>query len=187
MTDPAKQPIIPTRVIPGPASPAPWPPLAPPPAPPPPPAAPAPPAYPPLVPRPEPPPPVDVHVHVTIGTPIPDPEPDERWWQRIRIGYNLALAALSLPLTGPWSWVLASVRDDESLTGAWVMAGIPLAVLALLDNARRAEAAGSDPDLWGPRVRAALARLLLWAAVIATALTLPVTTLVYWITGVEPA
>ncbi|WP_030569639.1 hypothetical protein [Streptomyces aureocirculatus] len=125
-------------------------------------------------------------MHVTIGRPIPGPEPEERWWQRIRIGYNAALAFLSLPLTGPWSWVLASVRDDESLAGAWVMAGVPLTVLAVLDNARRVEVAGSAPELWGPKIRAALARLLLWAAVLATVLTLPVSTIVYALTGVRP-
>lgn len=130
---------------------------------------------------------MDVHVHVTIGTPVPDAEPEERWWQRIRIGYNAALAFLSMPLTSPWSWVLADVRDDGSLAGAWAMAGVPIALFALLDNVRRVEAAGANPDLWGPKVRAALARLLLWAAVLATALTLPVATLVYVITGVEPA
>ncbi|MFF9894954.1 hypothetical protein [Streptomyces longispororuber] len=184
------EPITPTRVIPGPASPAPWPPLPPPPPPPPalavpePPLPPAPPPRAEPVPRPEP-LPVDVHVHVTIGHAIPEPEPDVPWWQRIRIGYNAALAAASLPLTGPWTWVLSAVRDDESLAGAWVMAGIPIAVLALLDNARRAEAAGADPDLWGPKVRAALARLLLWAAVLSAVLTLPITTLIYVITGVH--
>ncbi|MEV0441826.1 hypothetical protein AB0I84_05945 [Streptomyces spectabilis] len=130
---------------------------------------------------------MDVHVRVTIGTPIPEPQPEQRWWERIRIGYNAGLIVLALPVSGPWAWVLASVRDDESLAGAWVMAAVPITVLALLDNARRAEATGANPDLWGPKARAALARLLLWAAVLATVLTLPVTTLVYVLTGVHPA
>ncbi|WCN07332.1 hypothetical protein [Streptomyces sp. M92] len=118
---------------------------------------------------------------------VPDPEPGPRWWQKIRWGYNLALAFLSLTLAGPWGAVLASVRDEEPLAGAWVMALIPLVVLAFLDNARRAEAAGADPDLWAPKWRAACVRLLLWAAVLGTVLTLPITTLVYVLTGVKPA
>ncbi|MFD8805586.1 hypothetical protein [Streptomyces sp. NPDC059597] len=120
------------------------------------------------------------------GLPVlPDPEPGPRWWQRVRIGYNLALLALSTPMSGPWSWVLAHVRDEQSLAGAWVMALIPLAILAVLDNARRAEAAGANPDLWAPKWRAAITRLLLWAAITATVLTLPITTLVYLMTGVH--
>jgi hypothetical protein len=118
---------------------------------------------------------------------VPDPEPGPRWWQRIRIGYNAALAVLSLTLAGPWGAVLAAVRDEESLAGAWVMALGPLTVLAFLDNARRAEAAGADPDLWAPKLRAAITRFLLWAAVLGTVLTLPITTLVYALTGVKPA
>lgn len=188
----SEQPILPTRVFPaGETLPAP---VAPPPPPPVPPA-------PPLVPDPEPdwwrnasgpPPPVPVDVHVTVtfdqgGPLIPaDPEPVPRWWQNIRIGYNAALAFLSLTLAGPWAHVLGSVRDEASLAGAWVMAIIPLVILAFLDNARRAEAAGAHPDLWGPKWRAALARFLLWAALIATVLTLPITTLVTILTGVQP-
>ncbi|MEU9921888.1 hypothetical protein AB0H51_11425 [Streptomyces griseoluteus] len=197
MTDLSRRPITPSRVIPA------GQPLPSPASPPPPPLPPGPPAVRPPDPGPDwwrtpsgpsgPPPaiPVDVHLVVTIdqgGPLIPaDPEPGPRWWQRIRIAYNIALAVLSLPLAGPWSWVLTSVRDEESLAGAWVMALIPLTVLAVLDNARRAEEAGSHPDLWGPKIRAALTRLLLWAAVIATVLTLPITTLVYALTGVKPA
>lgn len=191
----SEQPIVPTRVFPaGETLPAP---AAPPP---PPPVPPAPPSF--SDPDPDwwragsglsgPPPPVPVDVHVTVtvdhgGWLVPaDPDPVPRWWQRIRIGYNAALILLSMPLTGPWSWVLASVRDEASLAGAWVMALIPLVVLAFLDNARRAEAAGAHPDLWGPKLRAGVARLLLWAAVIATVLTLPITTLVTILTGVQP-
>jgi len=118
---------------------------------------------------------------------VPDPEPGPRWWQRIRYGYNVALAALSLILAGPWAHVLTAVRDEESLAGAWVMALIPLVVLGFIDNARRAEAAGAHPDLWAPKWRAVTARFLLWAAVIGTGLALPITTLVYAITGVKPA
>jgi predicted deacylase len=49
----------------------------------------------------------------------------------------------------------------------------------------RVAAAGAADELWAPKLRAALARLLLWAAVIGTVLALPVTTLVYAITGVH--
>ncbi|GAA3956835.1 hypothetical protein GCM10022384_07450 [Streptomyces marokkonensis] len=187
MTD--RQPITPTRVIPaGQSLPAPVPP------PPPPPRPPADPDWwrPGSGPSGPPPPvPIDVHVHIDItpgGPPaIPDPEPGPRWWSRIRIGYNLALAALSLTFAGPWGAFLATVRDEESLAGAWTMAVIPLIVLAVLDNARRVEALHADPDLWAPKWRAALARFLLWTAVIGTVLTLPITTLVYALTGVKPA
>lgn len=188
MTD---KPIIPTAVFTaGEALPAP--------AAPPPPTPPAPPAWPPLRSRPgpppppaPPPPPVDVYVHVTVdpgGALAPvDPPPGPRWWQRIRIAYNTGLAVLSLILAGPWARLLTTVRDEESLAGAWVMALIPLVIIAFVDNARRAEAAGAHPDLWAPKWRAALARFLLWAAVIGTVLALPITTLVYALTGVKPA
>ncbi|MEV7793405.1 hypothetical protein AB0O68_15640 [Streptomyces sp. NPDC087512] len=194
MTD--RQPITPTRVIPaGQPLPAPAPP------PPPPPAPPAPPAAPPAGPDwwrtgsgpsgPPPPVPVDVHVTVTVDQggwlSVPDPDPGPRWWQRIRWGYNAALAVLSLSLAGPWGVLLADVRDEESLAGAWVMALIPLVVLGVLDNARRVEALHADPDLWAPKWRAAAVRFLLWAAVLGTVLTLPITTLVYALTGVKPA
>ena len=67
------------------------------------------------------------------------------------------------------------------------MAAVPLTVVALLDNARQVEARGAHPDLWAPKWRAAFMRVLLWALVEATALTLPITTLVYALTGVLPA
>ncbi len=116
---------------------------------------------------------------------MPDPDPGPRWWQRIRIGYNAGLAVISLTLAGPWAHVLVSVREEESLAGAWVMALGPLIVLAFADNTYRVAAAGAADDLWIPKIRAAGARLLLWAAVIGTALALPVTTLVYALTGVH--
>lgn len=191
-----RPPITPTRVIPaGQPLPAPISPPPPPPVPPAPPTAPDPdpdwwrtgsgPSGPPPA------APVDVHVTVTVdhgGSLIPtDPEHGPRWWSRIRIGYNLALAVLSLTLAGPWAALLTSVRDEESLAGAWVMAAVPLLVLAFADNTYRVAAAGAHPDLWAPKIRAACARLLLWAAVIATVLALPITTLVYALTGVKPA
>ncbi|MEH0574328.1 hypothetical protein QBA54_07490 [Streptomyces sp. B21-108] len=194
----SREPITPTRIIPA-GEPLPLP--APASPPPPPPRPPAPPAvadpYPDWWARgsgpsgPPPPVPVDVHVHVTIdagGPLVPvDSDPGPRWWQRIRIGYNLACAACGLGLSGPWAWVLASVRDEESLAGAWIMAAVPIAVVALLDNARRVEAAAAHPDLWAPKIRAAITRTLLLSLAEATALTLPVTTLVYLITGVQPS
>lgn len=158
---------------------------------------PAPPASPPLPPDrwrtgsgpsgPPPPIPVDVHVTVTIGAGgPPDPPPDPPWWRRIRWGYHAAMAALAFPLSGPWAWVLAHVRDDTSLAGAWVMAVIPLATVAFWDNAARIQARHADPDLWGPRIRAAVARLALYATAEATALTLPLYSLVIVLTGVRP-
>ncbi len=189
-----RRPINPTRVIPaGQHLPVPVSPPPPPPAPPAPPTGPGPDWFGPERDAAGPPPPVPVDVHVwidvTTGGPLVpvEPEPGPRWWSRIRIGYNAALAVLSLTLAGPWAHVLASVRDEESLAGAWVMALIPLTVLAFLDNARRAEAAGAHPDLWAPKWKAALTRLLLWAAGLAAAFTLPITTLVYALTGVKPA
>ncbi|WP_394425461.1 hypothetical protein [Streptomyces sp. SGAir0957] len=92
---------------------------------------------------------------------VPDPEPLPRWWQRVRIGYNIALAVLSLTVAGPWAALLTKVREEGTLAGAWVMALIPLVVLGFIDNVRRVEAAGADPDLWPPKLRAAAARLAL--------------------------
>ncbi|MFF8482352.1 hypothetical protein [Streptomyces antibioticus] len=186
-----REPIVPTRIIPAGAP-------LPAPAPPPPPRPPDPPdpdwwrgSGPPAPFRPPPPVPVDVHITVTIeqgGPLVPaDPDPGPRWWQRIRWGYNLACATAGLALSGPWAWILAAARDEASLAGAWVIALIPLTVLAVLDNARRVEAAAAHPDLWAPKIRAALVRTVLWAAAEATALTLPITTLVYLLTGVQPS
>ncbi|MEU9000519.1 hypothetical protein [Streptomyces sp. NPDC048551] len=182
-------PIHPTRIIPpG----APLPPQDPPPngpehetewwtAPPPPPM-PRPPAPPPYSPPPASGP---IDVHVTLSWAAPEPE-RPAWWRRIRWGYNAGCLLCAMPLSGPWAWLLGSVRDSEGLAGAWTLAVIPLAVLALLDNGRRIEAAAAHPDLWAPKLRAARARILLNAALIATATALPVTTVVYLITGVRP-
>lgn len=189
------KPIIPTKVIPAaellpaPASPPP-----PPPRPPAPPAVRAPGPDPewfrigPVPSGPPPPVPVDVHVTVTIdpgGSLVPaDPEPGPRWWGRIRIGYNAGCAFAGFVCCSPWAWVLASIRHDEGLGAAWVAALIPLAVLYLLDNGRQVEADNADPRLIMPRIRAAIARILLWSAVEATALTLPVASIIYALTGV---
>lgn len=190
----SNEPISPTRIIPA-GEPLPLPaPVSPPP---PPPRPPAPPAIPPDEPDwwhrpPVPPPPLDVYVHVDVhlpGSHLPapvEPEPGPRWYQRIRPGYTFACCLLSLPVSGPWSVALADVRDTNGLAGAWVMALGPLVVLAFADNVYRIAAAGAHPDLWAPKVRALLARTLLCAAATATALTLPVSTLVYAVTGVRP-
>lgn len=181
-------PILPTRIIPpGTSLPA-RPPVPPQPAssvdwwatPP------APPALRPPVPPPYVPPPsngqVDVHVTLSWATPEPERPP---WWRRIRWGYNAGCLLCAGPVSAPWVWLLASVRDSQGLAGAWTLAVIPLAVLALLDNARRVEAAAAHPDLWAPKLRAARARILLDSVLIATATTLPATTLVYVLTGVR--
>ncbi|MFD9569973.1 hypothetical protein ACFWBI_09025 [Streptomyces sp. NPDC059982] len=150
----------------------------------PPPAPPAsrPPVPPPYVPPP--PAPIDVHVTVTVGP--SEEEKPPAWWRRIRWGYNAGCLLCAGPLAAPWASVLASVRDSQGLAGAWTLAVIPLAVLALLDNGRRIEAAAAHPDLWAPKLRAARARILLDATLIATATALPVTTAVYLTTGVRP-
>jgi hypothetical protein len=131
---------------------------------------------------------VDVHVTVTIdhGPLVPiAPEPGPRWYRRFRIGYNAACAAAGFMICGPWAWTLASIRTD-SLAGAWVAAIIPGAVIYLIDNARQVEADYADERLIAPRLRAAITRTLLWAEAAAVALSLPITTLVYLITGVQP-
>lgn len=131
--------------------------------------------------------PVDVHVTVTVdqgGELVPaDPDPGPRWWQRFRIGCAIA----GFLLCGPWAWVLKDIRDDgtNGLAGAWVMALIPLTVIAVWDNAARIAAKHADPEAWIPRIRALVARTLLWAGLWAIALTLPVTTLVFLVTGVH--
>ncbi|MEU4169466.1 hypothetical protein AB0F46_21645 [Streptomyces sp. NPDC026665] len=142
-------------------------------------------------PAPPPPPPV-VHVHVDVALPdgylpqVPDPQPGPRWWQRRRPGYTAACLLIAWPLSSPWAALLADVRDTESLAGAWVMAIGPLIVLAFADNVYRVAAAGAAGDLWIPKIRAACARILLLTATIATARALPLTTLVYAVTGVKP-
>ncbi|MEU6756957.1 hypothetical protein [Streptomyces sp. NPDC046685] len=168
-------PITPTRIIPPPPPPADW--WQTPPAPP----APRPPVPPPHTPPPAP-GPIDIHVTLSWAAPEPDPP---AWWRRIRWGYNAGCLLCAGPISAPLAWALASVRDTQGLAGAWTLAAIPLAVLALLDNGRRIEAAGAHPDLWRPKIRAARARILLYACLIATATTLPATTLVYVLTGVR--
>lgn len=186
-------PITPTRIIPAgvpippPAGPPGW--WAPPPAPPTPPTPPAgfsPP--PPPAPRPPDPGPLDVRVTVDVVLPGTEPAPEPSWWQRLRIRwvYNIGCAGAALPLSGPWAAVLVHVRDEQSLAGAWTIAVIPLVVLGLLDNARRVEALHAAPDLWGPRIRAALTRTALWTAVVSTVVALPINTAVYLLTGVRP-
>ncbi|MEV0090435.1 hypothetical protein [Streptomyces sp. NPDC050738] len=81
---------------------------------------------------------------------------------------------------------MRSCRDEAGLSAAWVVALVPLVIVAWADNIYRAAAAGAHPDLWGPKIRAAAARMLLWSVALATALTLPIATVVYALTGVQP-
>ncbi|MFE1349832.1 hypothetical protein [Streptomyces sp. NPDC058757] len=167
-----KRPIPPTRIIPAGA------PLPPPGAP----------AGPPAGAGPADPGPLDIRVTVDLVLPGTEPEPAPTWRQRIRIRwiYNIGCAGVALPLSGPWATALVYVRDEQGLAGAWTLAVIPLAVLGILDNARRIEAAHAHPDLWAPKVRAAVMRIALWTAGIATVAALPLDTVVYLLTGVRP-
>lgn len=130
-----------------------------------------------------PPPPVHVEVHLPAQ---PEPEPGPGWIARLRPGYNIALILASSPVAAAWADVLTAARDEAGLAGAWVIALVPLAVVAFADNVYSTAAAGAAPQLWAPRIRAAAARYLLWAALCATAVALPVATIVYIITGVRP-
>ncbi|WP_392967214.1 hypothetical protein [Streptomyces sp. LN245] len=176
----------PTRIVLGREQPPHLPALAPPPPPPPPPPEPTWWHQPPAPPLPA------VYVQVDVALPdgyLPqttEAEPGPRWWQRRRPGYTAACLLIAWPLSNPWAALLADVRDTESLAGAWVMAIGPLIVLAFADNAYRVAAAGAADELWLPKIRAACARTLLLTAAIATARTLPLTTLVYAVTGVKP-
>ncbi|MFF7452119.1 MULTISPECIES: hypothetical protein [unclassified Streptomyces] len=95
------------------------------------------------------------------------------------------MTALAFPLSGPWAWVLNDVRHEKSLTAAWVMATVAWALLAVWDNVCRIRALQAHREAWIPKIRATIARLLLYAVITATALTLPLTTAVFWITGVR--
>lgn len=185
MTGSQRKPITPTRIIPA-GAPLPAP-VSPPPPPPAPPAPPPPPSdwWRSRLPDPPPPAPVDVHVTVTVdlqGPPDPPPIP---WWRRIRWGYHALMVLLAFPVSGPWAKVLDSIRHDAGLPAAWVMAATVWALAAVWDNVSRIRARHADPDAWLPKCRAAIARLLLYAVITATVLALPITTLVYWITGVD--
>lgn len=184
------EPITPSRIIPA-GEPLPAP------------AAPPPPPPPPLPPvgwwarpaePPPPPPPIvpvvpDVIVHATIYFPVPDepePAPGIRWWQTFRFGYNALCIAVGSPLAAQWALVLGDARTEAGLAGAWVIALVPLGIVALVDNVWSVAAANSAPRLWLPRIKAAAARAALWALLIGTAVALPVMTLVYAVTGVQP-
>jgi hypothetical protein len=130
---------------------------------------------------------VPVDVHVTVAVDLggqSDPEPDPPWWRRIRWGYHAAMVVLSFPLSGPWAWVLNDVRHEKGLDAAWVMAAVVWAFIAVWENVTRVRSLEAHGEAWIPKARAAIARLLLYAVITATVLTLPLTTLVYWITGV---
>jgi hypothetical protein len=128
--------------------------------------------------------PVDVHVIVTVDV-AGDPDPEPPWWARIRWGYHLLMISIAFPVSGPWAWVLNDVRDEKGLAAAWVMAAVVWAVIAVWDNVCRIRALQAHPEAWLPKIRATVARVLLYAAITATALTLPLTTATFWITGVQ--
>jgi hypothetical protein len=170
------KPIHPTRIIPGPGSP-------------PPPAGPPAPWW-----HGAPPPPPVVHVDVHLPAPLPpvqpavvapDPQPGIRWWQTFRPLYNLACAACAWPLAARWADVLTDARISASMAGAWVIALVPLGVVALVDNVWAVAAANAAPRLWLPRIKAAASRVALWALLTGTAVALPVMTVVYIVTGVR--
>ncbi|MFI8535374.1 hypothetical protein ACIGMX_34655 [Streptomyces aquilus] len=127
---------------------------------------------------------VKVTVHVDLGG-DPEAEPDPPWWMRVRWGYHLGMVLLAFPVSGPWAFVLADVRDEKGLAAAWVIAAVVWALIAVWDNVVRIRAAEAHPEAWLPKIRALVARLLLYAVITATVLTLPLTTLVFWITGVH--
>lgn len=130
---------------------------------------------------------VDVHIDPSAWLPVPaEPEPQPRWWARTRPLYQAGCIIVGLPLTGWWAMVLTAAHTEVSLSGAWVVAAIPLTITAFADNVYRAAAAGAHPDLWAPKIRAFVARTLLWSAVISTALSLPIDTLSFILTGVRP-
>ncbi|MFD6531565.1 hypothetical protein [Streptomyces sp. NPDC060184] len=189
------EPITPSRIIPA-GAPLPGGSIPPPPLPP------APPLFPPIPtpggewwrrpPPPAPvavPPPIDITIHIDPAAWLPaEPEPGvgPGWWIRFRPGYNLACIICSLPAVGVWSDILRLVRDSESLAGSWTIAAVPFGVAAFADNIYRIAAAGADPDLWHPKIRAFLARTALWTTILGPAIALPVTTITYLITGVRP-
>jgi hypothetical protein len=130
----------------------------------------------------------DVVVHAAIYLPAPDvpePEPGVRWWQTFRPGYNAACALAGSPAAMEWADVLGDARTEAGLAGAWVIALVPLGVVALVDNVWGVTAANSAAGLWLPRIKAAASRAALWALLIGTAVALPVLTLVYVVTGVR--
>lgn len=186
------KPVIPSRIIPA-GQPLPAPPAVPPPVPPVPPVPPdawwhLPPSPPPPPPVPPPAPVPEVVVHTTIHLPVPDEPPAApgiRWWQTFRPGYNLLCAAASTPIASCWAGVLGDARTEAGLSGAWVIALVPLGVTALVDNVLAVGAANAAPALWLPRLRAAAARTTLWALLAGTVIALPVMTLVYVVTGVR--
>jgi len=85
-----------------------------------------------------------------------------------------------------WADVLGDARAEAGLAGAWVIALVPLGVVALADNVWSVGVANSAAGLWLPRIRAAASRVALWALLIGIAAALPVMTVVYVITGVQP-
>ncbi|MFF8447891.1 hypothetical protein ACF06Q_09340 [Streptomyces leeuwenhoekii] len=145
-------PITPSRVIP-PGAPLP----ARPPEPgelppwrltPPPPIPPA--APPPLADWPAPPPPGPIQVHVTVDlAPAPEPEPPPPWWARAwdylaaRLLTWRMTVAITLAVTpwvggqspvGLWSRTVHAAREEASIGGAYVIAGVAVAAAWALDR-----------------------------------------------------
>ena len=128
-----------------------------------------------------------MHVRVDVYVPDNQPEP-EPWWRRIRIAYNAGIALLATGPGAAWARVLEALYQHDGLAGVWVIAVVPLGVLALADNAYRLNAL-ANPRRWSCHIRAAGARWLLWAAAIGTGFALPrvvIDTAVYLTTGVTP-
>ncbi|MEU9557997.1 hypothetical protein [Streptomyces fumanus] len=148
MNEPQPRPVTPTRVIPAgvplparPPEPGEVPPWRTPPPPPTAPAAPWPDS-------PPPPPPGPIEVHVTL-VPQPLPEPEPRWWERAwdyltdrLLTWRMAIA-VTLAVTpwvggqspvGIWSRTVHAARDEASIGGAYVIAGVAVAATWALDR-----------------------------------------------------
>jgi hypothetical protein len=116
-------------------------------APPPPPPPPPPPTWY-AMPDPPAPAPLDVRVTVDLVYPTPEPEPARDWswlWAWVRPVQTLLTAGIAavpvLPgghsLISGWAEALYRCRTEGSTGGAYVLAGVALAVTLLLDRSRR--------------------------------------------------
>jgi hypothetical protein len=104
------------------------------------------------------------------------------WFERLRPGYNGAAIVLGLPLTAAWSHAVHQCAAETSLAGGWVLALVPLGIVAFADNVYGAAA---HAKRWAPKIRAFGARVLLWVAVLGAVTALPILTIVYLVTGVR--
>lgn len=128
---------------------------------------PPPPTYPPNIPLPVPRPADPPVINITIDTPQPE---GPTWGERLQLARNArCLAVALLPAIG-WGHVLHQCAAEQSLGGAWVLAGIALAAAAISEYRRT----------W-------YARILSWVAVLGPVIGLPAFgSLTYLITGVAP-